>query len=282
MKDRPHWSYSSISQYLRCPLQFFFKRVMQLPEPTVSSSLVFGSAVHSALAEYHRHLQEGRSCGPASLHDVVNKSWLERERHREVAYKKRESRDELISKAQHIVDIYLEEPPPENIVAIEESVTVPIQNSKGEYLETPLVAVTDLVVRSGDSLKITEIKTSGRAYGEFEVTTSLQPTCYVNAAFETYGEMAEVEYTVLVKTKTPRLQRLQTSRNERDLGRLGDLVETIERAIDANLFYPIENPLNCSSCPFREPCREWTPGRPSAENLVDLQIPSEVVKCSSN
>lgn len=24
MSDRPHWSYSSINQYLRCPLQYFF------------------------------------------------------------------------------------------------------------------------------------------------------------------------------------------------------------------------------------------------------------------
>jgi hypothetical protein len=57
----------------------------------------------------------------------------------------------------------------------------------------------------------------------------------------------------------PKVQRLSTIRNDQDLARLGDIVENIERAIEAQVFYPVESPLNCSTCPYRQPCREWKP-----------------------
>jgi CRISPR/Cas system-associated exonuclease Cas4 (RecB family) len=109
-----------------------------------------------------------------------------------------------------------------------------------------------------------------------ESETSLQPTCYVNAVRESYGHHATVEYTVLVKTKTPRVQRLTTVRTDEDLGRLGDIVENIERAIQAKIFYPVESPLNCSTCPFRQPCREW--GNSENPRLIQLNIKSTEAK----
>ncbi len=71
-------SYSRISLYQSCPLRYYFKYVAGLPERTVSTSLIFGSAVHRAaqfhfeellagneppcldalIAEYDRHWQE--------------------------------------------------------------------------------------------------------------------------------------------------------------------------------------------------------------------------------
>lgn len=78
-----------------------------------------------------------------------------------------------------------------------------------------------------------------------------------------YDRPAEVEYTVPVKTKTPKVQRLDAFRTEEDLGRLGDIIETVDRAVQDYVFYPVESPLNCSTCPFLRPCLEW--GRPQRE-----------------
>ncbi|MCA8988383.1 MAG: PD-(D/E)XK nuclease family protein, partial [Planctomycetaceae bacterium] len=168
----------------------------------------------------------------------------------------------------NLLKLYLEEPPPQNIVAIEQRFLVPLHNSEGEYLETPLLAFTDLITKEADVLKVTEFKTSGRSYGEFEVESSLQATCYVNAVIETTGQMPTVEYAVLVKTKTPKLQRLKTARAEDDLGRLGDLIENVERAVANDIFYPVETPLNCSTCPYRSQCREWKPAAIDVHNAV--------------
>jgi putative RecB family exonuclease len=258
MRDRPHWSYSAISQYLACPLRYYFQRVIGLPAATVSSGLVLGSAVHHALAEYHRDLQASQSPNKDRLHDAVREGWEYREAEGRVVFKNGETRDDSIAKGIALVDVYLQEPPPENVVQVEQEIIAPMHNSQGEYLETPLVAVADLFTRVDDGLKVHEFKTSVRTYSEMETDTSLQPTCYVNAVQETFGQSARVEYIVLVKTRTPKVQRLEAVRHEEDLGRLGDIVQVIEQAVQAGIFYPVESPLNCSSCPHRQPCREWS------------------------
>jgi CRISPR/Cas system-associated exonuclease Cas4 (RecB family) len=185
------------------------------------------------------------------------KGWEYREAEGTVIFKSGDSKDDSIALGAALVDVYLQEPPPEKIVQVEQAIIAPMHNSQGEILETPLMAVADLITTVSDGLKVHEFKTSGRAYSETEADTSLQPTCYVNAVQEIFGESTRVEYTVLVKTKTPKVQRLEAVRHEEDLGRLGGIVQTIERAVQAGVFYPVASPLNCSSCPYRQPCREW-------------------------
>ena len=277
--SRPHWSFSSINGYLRCPLQFYFERVLKLPRTSVGSGLVFGSATHNALAVYHVSLKNGVGFKKDDLHRAFLETWTYRESEVVIDYKASESRDDLIAQGIALLELYLEEPPPENIVAVEAGTLVPIRNSAGDYLETPLAAVADLITRDSDGLKVNEFKTAGRAYGEFEVDTSRQATCYVNAVWENFGEWASVEFAVLVKTKTPKLHRIKTSRTEEDLGRLGDVVETVERAVKAGIYYPVETPLNCSTCSYRQQCREWKPDRQIRETNSELVELSGVGKC---
>ena len=267
MHTRPHWSYSSISQYLACPLRYYFQRILCLPQSSIGSGLVLGSAVHAALAHYHQGLKFGRTPSREGIHKAYADNWAGREATQKIAYKDGESAGDLFDLGQTLLELYLEEPPPQQIFAVEQEIISPVHNSRGEYLETPLVAVADLITVSDQGLAVREFKTAARAYSEIEASTSLQPTCYVNAVQEVFGEQATVEYTLLIKTKTPKLQRLQAVRTEQDLGRLGDIVENVERAVQAKIFYPVESPLNCSTCPYRSPCREWGRSSPQPERL---------------
>jgi putative RecB family exonuclease len=228
MINRPHWSYSSVNQYLRCPLQFYFQRIRRLPQPTVGSGLVLGSSVHRTLELYHRSLQERKPVKDDRLHRTFLDAWKERESNSEIAFREGDTRDGSIAQGIGLIEVYLKEPPPENIVAVEKEMIFPIHNSEGEYLETPMVAIVDLLTKDKDELAITELKTSGRSYGNFEVDVSLQPTSYVNAVWETFGEQAKVEYAVLVKTKTPKLQRLTTVPFVGELS-YGDVVDVLRR-----------------------------------------------------
>lgn len=56
---RDYLSYSAITTYQRCPLSYYFKYIAGLPEKTVSSSLVFGSAVHRAVEHHFNELMAG-------------------------------------------------------------------------------------------------------------------------------------------------------------------------------------------------------------------------------
>lgn len=280
--SRPHWSYSAISQYLRCPLQYYFQRVLGIPSRTISSGMALGSAVHAGLAEYHRGLMEQQTVSPETVMKAFQADWAERESNESILFRDGDTRDDCLAQGVHLLELYLKEPPPERIVAVEHRFIAPLSNSQGEYLEAPLVAVTDLITAEDDTLRIKEFKTSGRAFSESEVETSLQPTCYVHAVRECLGQEPSVEYTVLVKTKTAKVQRPQTSRYADDCGRLGDRVQRIQRAVDLGILYPVESPMNCATCTYRHQCRDWGQSSKPIEivDLVPFEAPQEALACS--
>jgi CRISPR/Cas system-associated exonuclease Cas4 (RecB family) len=262
MKDRfsrPHWSYSSISQFLRCPLQFYFERVVGLPRRSASDAQVLGSSVHAALALYHRRLQAGEQVPPGPILEAFHGAWDSLAGEVGVIPTGGKSLDDSRALGASLLEVYLKEPALEGILAVEQPVLAPVANSRGEYLERPLLVIPDLIVRDGDgTLKVNEIKTAGRSFSESDVGTSLQPSCYASALYELTGEEPLIEYVVLVKTKVPKVQRIETVRTPNDFGRLGDTIEAVGRAIDAGSFFPVESPMNCSGCNFFRECRGWT------------------------
>ena len=275
---RPHWSYSSVSQYLKCPLQYYFERIAKLPRKGTTDAQILGSAVHSALATYHRQLQSGEATTAGSIRQSYLDAWDGLIRDNQVVALGGKSLGDSRDLGMTLVEVYLEQPPSGSIIAVESPMMAPIANSQGEYLEKPALIVADLVTRQEDgTLKITEIKTSGRAYSESEVATSLQPTFYANALYEMTGEEPGVEFCVLVKTKTPKVQKIQAIRTISDYQRLADVIGVVEKAVEAGVFYPVESPINCSGCPFYRPCREWR-GQGNSGELIQAEI-EEVISC---
>jgi hypothetical protein len=228
----------------------------------VSDAQLLGSALHAALADYHRGLQADEPVLPHKIQDAYLAAWDEQAARGQVVTSGEKSLGESRDLGIALVEIYLKEPPPENIVAIEQAMLSPIANSQGDYLEKPIMVVADLITRQDDgTLQVGEIKTSGRAYSESEVATSLQPTFYANSLYELTGEEPAVEYTILVKTKAPKIQRIEAVRTTGDFQRLGDLIGAVEAGVEAGVFYPNESPMNCSGCSFFRDCREWNGNR---------------------
>jgi len=255
---RPHWSYSQLNQYLRCPLQYFFERIVKLERQFVPSNMALGSAVHEGIAEYHRHVQSAQPLPDRCIQQAFLNAWGRSEARQPVQFKDGETRDDAIAQGVGLLELYLQEPPPENILAVEQAMMVPLHTSRGEFLDKPLIAVIDLLNRDANGLMVTEFKTSGRRYSESEAATTLQASCYVHAVHERFDEESvNIRYVVLVKTKKPAVQYLNTARCDSDLSRLGDVVQSVERAIEAEAFYPIESPMNCAGCAFYKQCREW-------------------------
>jgi CRISPR/Cas system-associated exonuclease Cas4 (RecB family) len=260
MTDRPHWSYSAITQYLRCPLQYYFQRIARIKPLFTPSSLVLGSSIHEALALYHRSLQTQQPATKEQVQTSFLEAWKTRNTTETVQIDGKQNESAILEQGVAMLDAYFKEPPPEKILIVEQEFLAPLHTSGGEILEKPMTSIIDLVTENEQGLKITDLKTSSRSYSEYEAAISLQATVYANSIQENFGKLAAFEYLVLVKTKSPRVQRLVTTRTEKDLGRLGDLVQAVDRAIESETFYPIESPLNCSGCPFRNPCREWGNG----------------------
>ncbi|WP_345324612.1 PD-(D/E)XK nuclease family protein [Novipirellula rosea] len=274
---RPHWSFSSINQYRRCPLQFFFERIVKIPRRTLSSSLVFGSAIHDALAGHHQRIRLGRESSEQNLKADFLGSWDVRTADQKVTFKAKESASDLLGKGQALMELYSKEEPPTNIIAVEERVLVPLCDSSGNILERPLAATCDLISGSTEQTVVTEFKTSARSYSVFDVESSLQPSCYTQSALSTLDRWVSVEFVVFTKTTTPKIQRLKTSRSQQDLNRLGDVAKNVEKAVENQIFYPIESPMNCSGCPYRQECRDWRPTTLNIQEKQEVHRNKEVV-----
>jgi CRISPR/Cas system-associated exonuclease Cas4 (RecB family) len=253
--------------------------VARLPKPFISSGLALGATVHHALANFHQSIQAGKILGPEQVHDVLMVTWDEMENREPIQYRDGEDRAKSLDQAVALVDLYLNGTVPDCVVAVEEPLLVPLFNSRGEALEKPLLAIPDLVTREQGELTVTEFKTSGRRYGELETDASLQASCYAHAVQDRYDEQPRVRYTVLVKTKTPQIQHLETVRNDADVSRLGDVVQAVDRGIQAGAFYPVESAMNCTGCPFYRPCKEWT-GCPRPETASqEANEKGELARC---
>ncbi len=121
------------------------------------------------------------------------------------------------------------------------------------------MAVIDLLSKRDNRLIVTELKTSRRGFGDLEIELGLQPTFYASTVVQTFGTEPEIEYAILCRTKTPKVHRHATTRSNQDLQRLGDLIEVVDAAVTSKMFYPIESPLNCSGCNYRQQCRNGGP-----------------------
>ncbi len=73
---------TALNNYLRCPLEFYFKNLIRIPTPK-NEATEFGSAVHHALEKLFRKMQEGgKDTFPLKDEFITNFEWY-MNRHRE-------------------------------------------------------------------------------------------------------------------------------------------------------------------------------------------------------
>ena len=274
------WSYSALTQYLRCPLQFYFQRILDIPPAFTPATLAFGSSVHEALAVYHSALQRDIAIDDGEIRAAFLESWDRRKQREKITFTEATTEKSLLAKGIALLDAYLKEPPPQDIVGVEMTLMTPVHNSNGEALPAPMKTVIDLLTRDPGQLLVWDFKTSSRAYSEMETELSLQATIYSNSVWQIYKELPAFEFVVLLKTKSPKIQRVPTTRAPDDFGRLGDLIQVVDRAVKADMYYPIESCLNCSTCAYRKPCRSWisdpcVPKQETSRRISSTDIPFE-------
>ena len=59
LTGRDYVSWSAISTFRTCPLKYKFRYVDGLPEESVSSALVFGTGIHSAVEQHFQAILSG-------------------------------------------------------------------------------------------------------------------------------------------------------------------------------------------------------------------------------
>ena len=108
---QPHLSHSQIEEFTRCPRKYHLHRRLGLAPEFMASGLLFGSAMHDALAMLHESLLAGKDAAPKQLNRAFDGCW--RRNDLPVVYSRAESEESLKALSRKMLSAYLQHQKPE-------------------------------------------------------------------------------------------------------------------------------------------------------------------------
>jgi len=260
-----HISHSQIFTYLNCSLKYYFSYVEgRMPEHR-PAAMLFGSAIHAAIARYYKSVLKKGKPEPLSLyqdlfHDHWN--WETEDTGIPIAYKDGQNKEDLLNEGQLLVKTFYEGAKPMEVIGVEEPYSSVLYDEEGNPTDFKLIGIVDCIQRDNDgNLIIIDNKTANRAYSKDKIEQDLQMTVYSYLAAASKLVPAKSEtlhrFDVLLKLKKPRLDIYYTTRSAADRRRLAKIINQVLRGIEAGVFFP--NPSwMCSDCQYAQACVKWT------------------------
>jgi len=254
---RNYLSFSAIRTYQSCPLKYYFKYVAGLPEESVSSSLVFGSAIHRAIEHHFRQQMSGER--PPTTDELMlhyQAEWQERDA-KLVRFGRGDDAAAFNDLAARMLTAFRDSDLAKScgkILAIEEELRGPIIPGLPD-----LLGRVDLIVETTNELVIRDWKTSRARWSAEQVEESTEQLLLYSglAADFAPGKPVRIEFAVFTKTKTVAIEKHSIAVQQKPLDRMKRVVQRVFQAITAEYFYPAPSPMACGGCPFRKPCRKW-------------------------
>ena len=260
-----HISHSQIFTYLNCSLKYYFSYVEgRMPEHR-PAAMLFGSAIHAAIARYYKSVLKKGKPEPLSLyqdlfHDHWN--WETEDTGIPIAYKEGQNKDNMLNEGQLLVKTFCESAQPMEVIGVEEPYSSVLYDEEGTPTDFKLVGIVDCIQRDKDGkMIIIDNKTANRAYSKDKIEQDLQMTVYSYLAASSGLVPAKSEtlhrFDVLLKLKKPRLDIYYTTRSAADRRRLAKIINQVLRGIEAGVFFP--NPSwMCSDCQYAQACVKWS------------------------
>jgi CRISPR/Cas system-associated exonuclease Cas4 (RecB family) len=256
-RARDYISWSAISTYASCPLRYYFRYIVGLPERMVSASLVFGGAVHRAVQLHFTELLAGKPAPSLeSLLGEYDRYWQEVDP-QAVHFGKEDDVESLGGLAQRMLAAFQTSQlakPEGHILGVEEELRGPIIPGCPDVLGR-----LDLIVETSDAVIITDLKTARSRWSREQVDDSAgQLLLYHELARDIAPhKRLRLQFAVITKAKAPAVDLYEVLVGTNQIDRTKKIVEKVWHAIESGTFYPAPSPMQCPSCPYREPCRAW-------------------------
>ena len=237
------YSYTQISQYLRCPRSYRYRYLDGWREKDTRAAMVFGRCFETALGAYFR-----REDPTAALF----KEWSAF-RDAPFEYRKGDSWDRLVHQGIHLLQRFAQD---DRI-----RVSNPQQNLQLKIIRTlpgnnEFVAYIDAIGELDGRHCLIDWKTTTTRYAEEPLgllTLDPQLICY-----SWISGLSDVAMVVFVRKQRPEIQYLKTSISEEQRREFGRLVETTIGQVESGQFHGhsgIRFPQNgCVSCPHLGLC----------------------------
>jgi len=257
LTGRDYVSWSALSTFRTCPLKYKFRYVDGLPEESVSSALVFGTGIHTAVEQHFQAILSGDPKPDLdALMFAYRSAWLPHDPDA-IQFGSSETRASLDALAARMLTAFLSSPAASvqgRVLGVEEEI-------RGMLVEgvPDLYGRVDLLTEDSDSLVITDIKTSRGKWSQEQVEDSgEQLLLYSHLASEiSPGKKIATRFLVLTKTKEPVIEEHVREVEPGNVKRTLAGVERVWRAIESGVFYPAPSTVGCAGCGYRTACRAW-------------------------
>jgi hypothetical protein len=231
------YSFTQISQYLRCPRQYRYRYLDGWREKEDRASMIFGRCIENALAAYFRKED------PTA---TFFKEW-KRQENALLAYTKNDSWDRLYHQGIHLLGRFAQD---DRVQIRSPKQNLQVKLTRSLPSGSDFVSYVDAIGEMDGTKCIIDWKTTTSRYPERpDRLLSLDPqlVCYSWMA-----DISEVALVVFVRKNAPEVQYLKTTIDEDQRREFGQLVETTVGQIETGQFLPhsgIRFPQNgCVSC----------------------------------
>ncbi len=249
-----HVSASQINLYIQCGLKYKYQYLDKIPRPFKPSGLAFGGVMHSTIEWFHKQRMKGNQVSLEGLYRIFETDWFVQKVDTEIRFKDDEDEVKLLLTGKEMLRIYFDSPL-DGIESAEIPFHVPLLNiSTGEDLGIPLEGIIDLIEKGG---VVTEFKTSSRTMDPESLNDFLQLTAYSYAYRLLFSKDPKTLKVInFVKTKTPKMVVIETSREQKDYDRFFYITKEVIRGIESGIFIPKQS-FMCKECEYRELCGSW-------------------------
>jgi len=257
LTGRDYISWSAISTFRTCPLKYKFRYIDGLPEESVSSALIFGTGIHSAVEQHFQAILSGDEQPDVErLMFAYRSAWLPHDPDA-ISFGSTETRGSLDALASKMLTAFLNSP----AVSVQGRVLGVEEEIRGMLVEgvPDLYGRVDLFTEDSDSLVITDIKTSRGRWSQEQVEDSgEQLLMYSHLASEIApGKKIATRFLVLTKTRETTVEEHVREVEPAAVKRTLAGVERVWRAIESGNFYPAPSVVACSGCGYRAACGAW-------------------------
>lgn len=241
------FSYSQIETYSTCPLQYYYRYVLKIPEPE-NPALLFGSAIHKALELMYREVRDGNVPSKDILLKNFDTYFIP------MGYKGKDAIVKDKIRAQNILAWYFDTQfEKTDIVALEHPFTIRLENGeKGTALVTGKI---DRIDKRGSEYEIIDYKT-GKKPLDATLKKSIQLSLYSLAASDKFLLNAPLSKIILRYIYLDAQESVSFRALEANIEEARQKMVTVINDIKHMKFQPVKG-YHCEWCPFQPICPAW-------------------------
>lgn len=246
-----HISYSQISMYMRCGMQYYYRYIEGKILPPGIAMIVGKTGHAGAEKNYVQKIDTHKDLSKQDIIDYTVSVYEEAIVNTEIALTGDDSIDKSKDSLVSSMGVFADDVAP-NVqpIAVEHKHILEIPNCK------PVIAILDCI---DDKKNVRDLKFTGRSKTQSDVDNSLQLSIYAMAYHDMYNSMPEsLCFDNLVHTKLPKYVELKTTRTEDDFISVIRIINAVQDAINKEVFLPApEGSWVCSEkfCGYYQTCK---------------------------